>query len=112
MGPPGQANAYQSRTAAYFRTGTVARRPKRDGPAGADDRGMKKLLEIVGMLLLIAGVCGVIRELTDGWFRFMGFTRFLTENVAFLQGREIWANVAVVVVGFAVLMIADKYRKA
>ncbi|WP_175409703.1 hypothetical protein [Streptomyces sp. TRM64462] len=73
---------------------------------------MKKLLEVIGMLVLIAGVCGVIRELTDGWFRFMGFTRFLTENVAFLQGHELLANVGVAGVGLAFLMIVDRYVKA
>ncbi|MFG3497014.1 hypothetical protein [Streptomyces sp. NPDC047928] len=73
---------------------------------------MKKLLEVVGFLLLVLGVCGVIRELTGGWFRFMALTRFLTENVGFLQGREIFANVVIAVVGFAVLMIADQHGRA
>ncbi|HET6357841.1 hypothetical protein [Streptomyces sp.] len=72
---------------------------------------MKKILEVIGMVLLVAGACGVLRELT-GWFRFMGFTRFLTDYVGFLHGREIFANVVIGVVGFAVLMIADQYRKA
>ncbi|MGW1493513.1 hypothetical protein [Streptomyces sp. NPDC002402] len=72
---------------------------------------MKKILEAIGMLLLVAGACGVLRELT-GWFRFMGFTRFVTDHVGFLHGREIFANVVIGVVGFAVLMIADQYRKA
>ncbi|WP_328667077.1 hypothetical protein OG905_08365 [Streptomyces sp. NBC_00322] len=72
---------------------------------------MKKILEGIGMVLLVAGACGVLRELT-GWFPFMGFTRFVTDNVGFLHGREIYANVVIGVVGFAVLMIADQYRKA
>ncbi|WP_406275720.1 hypothetical protein OHT93_30520 [Streptomyces sp. NBC_00191] len=72
---------------------------------------MKKILEVIGMVLLIAGACGVLRELT-GWFRFMGFTRFVTDHVGFLDGREIFANVVIGVVGFAVLMIADQYRRA
>ncbi|ORT58275.1 hypothetical protein [Streptomyces sp. CB03238] len=72
---------------------------------------MKKILEVIGTLVLVVGVCGVLRELT-GWFRFMGFTRYLTENVGFLHGRELFANIVIAVVGFAVLMIADQLRKA
>lgn len=72
---------------------------------------MKKILEGVGTVLLVVGVCGVLRELT-GWFRFLGFTRFVTEYFDFLHGREIFANVVIAVVGFAVLMIADQRRKA
>ncbi|MGW0554096.1 hypothetical protein ACWDZ6_07845 [Streptomyces sp. NPDC002926] len=72
---------------------------------------MRKILEGIGMVLLVVGVCGVLRELTD-WFRFLGFTRFVTEYFAFLHGRETFANVVIAVVGFAVLMIADQRRKA
>ncbi|MQS36045.1 hypothetical protein [Streptomyces katsurahamanus] len=68
---------------------------------------MKKLLEGVGVLLLIAGGCGVLRELT-GWFDFMGFTRFLTENVGVLEDRALFANIVIAVVGFAVLMTSDQ----
>ncbi|MFC8916191.1 hypothetical protein ACFT5C_10510 [Streptomyces sp. NPDC057116] len=72
---------------------------------------MKKILEVTGSLVLIVGVCGVLRELT-GWFPFMGVTRFLTENVGFLHGRELFANIVIAVVGFAVLMTSDRMRKA
>ncbi|MEW2085112.1 hypothetical protein [Streptomyces sp. NPDC005283] len=72
---------------------------------------MKKILEGIGMVLLVVGVCGVLRELT-GWFRFLGFARFVTEQFGFLHGREFFANVVIAVVGFAVLMIADQRRKA
>ncbi len=70
---------------------------------------MKKILEGVGMVMLVLGGCGVIRELT-GWFRFMAFTRFLTENVGFLHDRALFTNIVIAVAGFAVLMIADKFR--
>lgn len=63
--------------------------------AKADDRRVKKSLGVIGLLVLLSGACGVLRELTDGWFRFMGFTRFLTENVGFLQGRELFANAVI-----------------
>ena len=72
---------------------------------------MKKILEGVGMVLLVTGGCGVLHELT-GWFRFIGFTRWFTEYLGFLHGRELFANIVIAVVGFAVLMIADRLRKA
>ncbi|MFE5481588.1 hypothetical protein [Streptomyces sp. NPDC056527] len=71
---------------------------------------MKKIVEFVGGVVLIGGIAGVLRELT-GWFPFMGFTRFLTENVSFLEGREILTNVAIAVLGFAIVMIADTKRR-
>ncbi|MFD9034794.1 hypothetical protein ACFVZW_27200 [Streptomyces sp. NPDC059567] len=71
---------------------------------------MKKMVEFVGGVVLIGGIAGVLRELT-GWFPFMGFTRFLTENVSFLEGREILTNVAIAVLGFAIVMIADTKRR-
>ncbi|MCT4352126.1 hypothetical protein M5362_03120 [Streptomyces sp. Je 1-79] len=71
---------------------------------------MKKFLEIVGVIVLLGGISGVVRELT-GWFPFLGYTRFLTENVWFLDGRELMANVAIAVVGFAIVMIADARRR-
>ncbi|WP_369147388.1 hypothetical protein [Streptomyces sp. R44] len=72
---------------------------------------MKKFLEGLGMLLLVAGVAGVIREMTDGWFHFMGLTRFLTENVWFLEGRELFANIVVAVLGLALAMGASRIAK-
>ncbi|MER7111832.1 hypothetical protein [Streptomyces sp. NPDC000229] len=42
----------------------------------------------------------------------MGFTRYLTENVGFLHGRGLFADIVIAVVGFAVLMISDRLRKA
>ncbi|MFF8378782.1 hypothetical protein ACF07V_21940 [Streptomyces sp. NPDC015661] len=72
---------------------------------------MKKFLEGLGVLLLVAGVAGVIRELTGGWFPFMGLTRILTENVGFLEGRELFANVVIAVVGLALAMGASRMVK-
>ncbi|MFF8289972.1 hypothetical protein ACF068_12180 [Streptomyces sp. NPDC016309] len=72
---------------------------------------MKKILEVIGTLSLVVGVCGVLRELT-GWFRFLGFTRYLTDRVGILHGRELFAHIVLAVTGFAVLMIADRLRRA
>ncbi|MEU9294979.1 hypothetical protein [Streptomyces sp. NPDC048266] len=73
---------------------------------------MKGFLEGLGALMCVAGVCGVIRELTDGWFRFVGLTRFLTENVGFLEGRELFANIVIAVLGVALAISASKLAKS
>ncbi|MEU2431618.1 hypothetical protein ABZ611_19240 [Streptomyces sp. NPDC007861] len=73
---------------------------------------MKKLLEFIGAALLVVGVCGVLRELTDGWFAFMGFTRWIIEPIGFLDGRELYAHIVVSVLGLAVLGLGDRYGKA
>ncbi|MGW0122014.1 hypothetical protein [Streptomyces sp. NPDC003327] len=72
---------------------------------------MKGFLEGLGALLVVAGVCGVIRELTDGWFRFVGLTRFLTENVGFLEGRELFANIVVAALGVVLAIGASRIAK-
>ncbi|MER7622029.1 hypothetical protein [Streptomyces sp. NPDC126503] len=72
---------------------------------------MKRFLEVTGFLLTVFGVCGVIRELTDGWFSFMGLTRFLTENIAVLEGRELYANLVVAVLGLVVMIASDRVAK-
>ncbi|MBX9422016.1 MULTISPECIES: hypothetical protein [Streptomyces] len=73
---------------------------------------MKGFLEGLGALMCVAGVCGVIRELTDGWFRFVGLTRFLTENVGFLEGRELFANIVIAVLGVALAISASRLAKS
>ncbi|MFJ8660839.1 hypothetical protein [Streptomyces sp. NPDC093795] len=73
---------------------------------------MKGFLEGLGALLCVAGVCGVIRELTDGWFRFVGLTRFLTENVGFLEGRELFANIVIAALGIALATMASRVVKS
>ncbi|MEU7026327.1 hypothetical protein AB0A60_06490 [Streptomyces sp. NPDC046275] len=72
---------------------------------------MKRFLEVTGFLLTVFGVCGVIRELTDGWFRLMGVTRFLTENVWFLADHALFANIVVTALGFALMVMSDRIRK-
>ncbi|WP_030757065.1 hypothetical protein [Streptomyces griseus] len=72
---------------------------------------MKRFLEVTGFLLTVFGVCGVVRELTDGWFSLMGVTRLLTENVWFLEGREIFANIVVAVLGLVLMIVSDRVGK-
>ncbi|MEV5971592.1 hypothetical protein [Streptomyces sp. NPDC051921] len=71
---------------------------------------MKRVLEVTGFLVMVFGVCGVIRELTDGWFKLMGVTRFLTDGVWFLQGHELFANIVIAVLGLIVLVVSDRVR--
>ncbi|WP_267242346.1 hypothetical protein [Streptomyces sp. PR69] len=68
---------------------------------------MKKILEFAGTALLVVGGCGVIRELT-GWFPFLGFTRYAVETFGFLDGKELFAYAVYAVVGFGMLMVADR----
>ncbi|GHJ97289.1 MULTISPECIES: hypothetical protein [Streptomyces] len=72
---------------------------------------MRKFLEVSGFLLCVFGVCGVIRELTDGWFSFMGLTRFLTDHVGFLEGREVFANIVIAVLGLVLMIVSDRVEK-
>ncbi|MEU4065500.1 hypothetical protein AB0F25_24285 [Streptomyces wedmorensis] len=73
---------------------------------------MKRFLEVVGFLLTVLGVCGVIRELTDGWFKLMGLTRFLTDNVGFLEGREVFADIVIAVLGLVLMVASDRVPKS
>ncbi|MFE0648343.1 hypothetical protein ACFVZH_07120 [Streptomyces sp. NPDC059534] len=73
---------------------------------------MKRFLEVGGFLLTLFGVCGVIRELTDGWFRLLGLTRFLTENVWFLEGRELFADIVIAVLGLVLMIASDRVPKS
>ncbi|MEV6331263.1 hypothetical protein [Streptomyces sp. NPDC051909] len=71
---------------------------------------MKRFLEVTGLLLTVFGICGVIRELTDGWFRLMGVTRFLTDSVWFLADHALFANIVIAALGFALMVMSDRVR--
>ncbi|MER5965867.1 hypothetical protein [Streptomyces sp. NPDC002057] len=73
---------------------------------------MKKFLEVAGFLLALFGVAGVVRELTGDWFRLFGVTRFLTENVGFLEGRELFVNIVIAVLGLVVMIASDRVPKS
>ncbi|MEU6929638.1 hypothetical protein AB0A05_10800 [Streptomyces sp. NPDC046374] len=73
---------------------------------------MKRILEVTGFLVLVFGVCGVVRELTDGWFKLMGVTRFLTDHVWFLEGRELFANIVIAALGLVVMVASDRVPKS
>jgi hypothetical protein len=67
---------------------------------------MKKILEVVGFVLFVAGASGLIHEVT-GWMpKFFGFLRLLP----FLEGHEIYTNIVLAVVGIAVMAASDRFR--
>ncbi|GGQ02038.1 hypothetical protein [Streptomyces roseolilacinus] len=73
---------------------------------------MKKFLELLGTALLVVGGCGILRELTGGWFVFMGFTRAVVGSVPLLRDHQLWAHAALAVAGLAVLVAADRRGRA
>lgn len=73
---------------------------------------MKRFLEVTGFLVMVFGVCGVVRELTGGWFGLMGATRFLTDHVGFLEGRELFANIVIAALGLVIMIVSDRVPKS
>ncbi|MGW1249437.1 hypothetical protein [Streptomyces sp. NPDC002535] len=73
---------------------------------------MKRFMEVAGALLALLGAAGAVRELTDGWFRPLGATRFLTENVWFLEGRELFANIVIAVLGVVLVIASQRVAKS
>ncbi|MEU0913196.1 hypothetical protein [Streptomyces althioticus] len=61
---------------------------------------MKKLLEIVGFVAVLQGVAGLVTEFTDwNWG--------LVRRTGFLDGYEIYASVALLVLGIALFAVAE-----
>ncbi|MFG2115267.1 hypothetical protein ACGFRB_22010 [Streptomyces sp. NPDC048718] len=71
---------------------------------------MKRILEVTGFVVMVFGVCGVLRELTGGWFRLIGATRLLTDHVWFLEGRELFANIVIAALGLVIMIVSDRVR--
>ncbi|MFI9841227.1 hypothetical protein ACIHFD_29630 [Nonomuraea sp. NPDC051941] len=67
---------------------------------------MRKLVEILGALLVIQGAAGLVHEWI-GWFRFWVLVPYLE----FLKGYEIWANIGLLVLGLIVLTVAGAMKK-
>lgn len=64
---------------------------------------MKPLLELLGLLALAQGVMGLLHEFTD-WH--IGFV----QRIGFLDGYEVYASVALVVLAFALFAAAESRR--
>ena len=62
---------------------------------------MNKLLEFVGVVLILEGAAGLIHELI-GWFRLVAIVRHLD----FLDGYEVLANAGLIGLGFVALTLA------
>ncbi|WP_406299757.1 hypothetical protein OG948_31770 [Embleya sp. NBC_00888] len=64
---------------------------------------MRKILDIFGLLLVLQGVGGMIHHFF-GWFRLWT----LLTRQSFLHGHEVAASIALIVLGFAVWIVAEK----
>ncbi|MGW1541484.1 hypothetical protein ACWCPM_14830 [Streptomyces sp. NPDC002309] len=64
---------------------------------------MKQLLEFLGFIALVQGAMGLVHEFTD-WH--IG----LVQRVGFLDGLEIYASVALVVLAFALFGAAESRK--
>ncbi len=65
--------------------------------------GMKQVLEIVGFLALVQGVAGLVHEFTDwDWG--------LVQRLGFLDGYELYASVALLVLGVALFAAAGSRK--
>ncbi|WP_434598890.1 hypothetical protein [Streptomyces sp. A5-4] len=71
---------------------------------------MKKILEVVGFVLFVAGVSGLVHEVT-GWMpQLFGFLRVL-DSVDALEGHEVYTNIVLAAAGTAVMLSADRLRR-
>ncbi|MDN3021834.1 hypothetical protein [Streptomyces sp. S.PB5] len=61
---------------------------------------MKQLLEVLGFLALVQGVVGLLHEFTDLHWG-------LVQKLGFLDGYEIYASVALVVLAVALFAAAE-----
>ncbi|MEU6067728.1 MULTISPECIES: hypothetical protein [Streptomyces] len=64
---------------------------------------MKKVLELIGFLALMQGVLGLVHEFTH-WH--VG----LVQKLGFLDGYEVYASAALVVLAFALFAAAESRR--
>ncbi|MGA5130925.1 hypothetical protein ACPCTO_14050 [Streptomyces olivoreticuli] len=66
---------------------------------------MKKLLEGIGVILLMGGITTVVHEFT-GFFRLWGVVR----HIGFLKGYEIYAGMVLAVLGMVLLIAPDAVK--
>jgi hypothetical protein len=64
---------------------------------------MKHLLEVLGFLALVQGVAGLVHEFTDwDWG--------LVQRLDFLDGYEVYASIALLVLSFALFAAAESRK--
>nr|WP_062333204.1 hypothetical protein [Herbidospora sakaeratensis] len=78
---------------------------------------MRKLLALIGVIAVLEGLTGVLNQIIAGeptipLRLFDHFNRLVVERTAFLDGYEIWANVALMVVGVVLSIVARAPAKA
>ncbi|CAM5438768.1 MULTISPECIES: hypothetical protein [Streptomyces] len=64
---------------------------------------MKQLLEVLGFIALVQGIAGLVHEFTDWKWG-------LVQRVGFLDGFEIYASVALLVLAFALFAAAESRK--
>jgi hypothetical protein len=66
---------------------------------------MKQVLEFLGVIALVQGVAGLVYEFT-GWLRGWG----LVQRLDFLDGREIYGSITLLVLAFALFAVAESRK--
>ncbi|MFI0502792.1 hypothetical protein ACH3WN_07975 [Streptomyces albogriseolus] len=64
---------------------------------------MRQLLEVLGFVAVLQGVAGLVTEFTDWHWG-------LVRRAGFLDGYEIYASVALLVLGVALFAVAERHR--
>ncbi|WP_055535099.1 hypothetical protein [Streptomyces graminilatus] len=67
---------------------------------------MKELLEFAGFIALVQGAAGLLGEFTDVH---LGLVQ-LVQKIGFLDGYEIYASVALLVLSFALFAAAESTK--
>ncbi|MFI7007599.1 hypothetical protein [Streptomyces sp. NPDC050145] len=66
-----------------------------------EKKRLRKALEIVGGIMLLQGVAGLVNEFTGR------LTWGLIQHIGFLEGREVYGSVALIVLAIAVLAATE-----
>ncbi|MFM9445908.1 hypothetical protein [Streptomyces acidiscabies] len=64
---------------------------------------MKQLLEVLGVITLVQGGMGLLHE-------FAGWDVGLMQKVGFLDGAEVYASIALMVLGCALFAVAERRK--
>ncbi|MFJ1733949.1 hypothetical protein [Streptomyces sp. NPDC088254] len=64
---------------------------------------MRQLLEVIGFVALVQGIAGLVHEFTDLHWG-------LVQQMGFLDGYEVYASVALLVLSFALFAMAEAQK--
>ncbi|NEB74536.1 hypothetical protein G3I40_04710 [Streptomyces sp. SID14478] len=67
---------------------------------------MRQLLEVIGGLVLLQGAVGLVHEFT-GW---LGWG--LIQHIGFLDGREVYGSIALIVLAIALFAAAGSQKES